>query len=124
MNEGLNLDTSLMASDEERVYAGWMHMAGLSGYIIPFGNFLAPLILWLIRRRESVYIDQQGKEVMNFQLSIIFYGIFTSILVWLFIGWLFVPVVFLLHLLGTIVGAVRTWSGQSFRYPATFRVIR
>ena len=121
---GMNLNGMRLVSDEERIYATWMHIAGLSGYVIPFGNFLVPLILWALKRKESHYIDQQGREVMNFQLTIVFYAIFTWILMMLIIGWVFAPVVFLLHLIGSIMGAVRTWEGKIFHYPATMRVIR
>lgn len=120
----MNISSGSVVSDEERIYATWMHLSGLSGYVIPMGNFLIPLILWALKHRESHYIDQQGREVMNFQLTITFYAIFTTILVMIFIGWVFVPVVFLLHLIGTIMGTVKTWEGQIFRYPVTFRVIR
>lgn len=122
---GMNFNTKGIISDEERIYATWMHIAGLSGYILPVvGNFLVPLILWALKYKESHYIDQQGREVMNFQLTIYFYAIFTFIFTGLLIGWLFVPVVFLLHVIATITGAVRTWEGKIFHYPLTFRPIR
>ncbi len=122
---GMNINTKSHISDEERTYATWMHIAGLSGYLIPvIGNFLVPLILWSLKHKDSHYIDQQGREVMNFQLTIYFYSIFTWIFTFLLVGWLFVPVVFLLHLIGTIMGAVRTWEGKIFHYPITFRPIR
>jgi len=122
--DGMNLKSGYIATDSERTYATWMHLSGLSGYVVPFGNVLVPLILWALKFRESQYIHEQGVEVMNFQLTIAFYSIFTAILVMIIIGWVFVPVVFLLHLIGTIMGAVKTWEGESFRYPVTFRVIR
>lgn len=121
---GMNLKPGGLVSDEERIYATWMHLSGLSGYVIPFGNVLVPLILWFLKYRDSHYLNLQGIEVLNFQLTIAFYAIFTTILIMIFIGWVFVPVVFLLHLIGTIMGAVRTWEGKIFRYPVTFRVIR
>lgn len=114
----------LQISESERTYATWLHLSGLSGYVIPFGNVLVPLILWALKYRQSRYIHLQGIEVLNFQLTIAFYSIFTAILVMIFIGWVFVPVVFLLHLIATIMGAVKTWEGKLFRYPVTFRVIR
>ena len=114
----------LQISERERTYATWLHLSGLSGYVIPFGNVLVPLILWALKHRESRYIHLQGIEVLNFQITIAFYSIFTAILVMIFIGWVFVPVVFLLHLIATIMGAVKTWEGKLFRYPVTFRVIR
>ncbi len=117
---GMNIHSSDVVSDQERIYAMWIH---LSGFLIPLGNLLLPLLLWSLKRRESHYIDQQGREVMNFQLTITFYAIFTVILAATPIGWVFVPVVLLLHLTGTATGSVKTWKGKVFRYPATFRMI-
>ncbi len=118
---GMNIHSSDVISDQERIYATWIHLAGL---FIPVGNFLIPMILWLLKRRESHYIDQQGREVMNFQLTIIFYAIFALILIATPVGWIFIPVILLLHLMGTLTGALKTWQGRIFRYPVTFRVIR
>ncbi len=118
---GMNIHSSDVVSDRERIYATCIHLAGLC---IPLGNFLLPLILWTIKRGESHYIDQQGREVMNFQLTITFYAIFAMILMVTPVGWIFVPVVLLLHLVGTITGTLKTWRGRVFRYPVTFRVIR
>ncbi len=112
-------------TEDERKYATWMHLAGLSTYIgIPFGHVLIPLILWLLRRKQSDYVNQQGIEILNFQLSITFYYIFSWIMLFILIGFVFLPVVFLLHIIATITATVRTHEGGDYRYPATLRVIR
>lgn len=111
-------------TDDERKYATWMHLSGLSGYIgIPLGHVLVPLVLWLLKRKESAYVNRQGIEVLNFQLTITFYLIFSYILVFILIGLVFLPVVFLLHIIATIMATIKIHNGQDFRYPATFRVI-
>jgi uncharacterized Tic20 family protein len=115
----------MAVSDSERTYAMWMHVAGLSSYIgIPLGHILVPLILWSIKRSDSPYIDRQGREVLNFQLSVTFYLIFSYILIFLLIGFLFLALVIGFHVIAIILAAVRTINGQEFRYPITFRVIR
>ena len=119
------MNNGLYATDSERTYATWMHLAGLSSYIgVPFGHILVPLILWSLKHKESSYIDQQGREILNFQLTISFYLIFSYILVFILIGFLFLGLVILLHIIATIVAAVKTYNGEVFRYPVTFRVIR
>jgi len=112
-------------TEDERKYATWMHVTGLSSYIgIPFGHVLVPLILWLLRRKQSDYVNQQGVEILNFQLSITFYYMFSYIMIFILIGFVFLPVVFLLHVIATIMATVKTHEGGYFRYPATLRVIR
>lgn len=112
-------------TESERIYATWMHLAGLSSYIgVPFGHVLIPLIMWSLKHKESPYIDQQGRDVLNFQLTITFYLIFSYILIFILIGFLFVGVVVLLHVIATIMAAVKTYNGETFRYPVTFPLIR
>jgi uncharacterized Tic20 family protein len=102
-----------------------MHIAGLSSYIgVPFGHVLIPLILWSIKFRESPYLDRQGREILNFQITISFYLIFSYILAFIFIGFVFIALVIGLHIIATIYAAVKTFNGEEFRYPVTFRVIR
>ncbi|TNG00104.1 MAG: DUF4870 domain-containing protein [Gammaproteobacteria bacterium] len=112
-------------TEKERTYATWMHLSGLTSYIgIPVGHILVPLVLWLLKRKESVYLDQQGREILNFQLTITFYLIFSYLLVYILIGFLLLGIVVLLHIVATIIAAVRTYDGQMFRYPVTLRVIK
>ena len=112
-------------TDRERTYATWMHLAGLSSYIgIPLGHVLVPLVMWAMKHRESAYLDQQGREVLNFQLTISFYLIFSYILVYILIGFIFVALVVGFHIVATIMAAVKIYHGEGFRYPITFRVIR
>jgi uncharacterized Tic20 family protein len=52
-----------------------MHVASFSKYFFPLGNFIAPIIFWAIYKKDSDYIDHHGKEVLNFQLSLLCYRI-------------------------------------------------
>ena len=54
---------------EEKQWALFCHLSGLSGYIIPFGNIIIPLVIWSVKKDESAMIDEHGKEVANFQIS-------------------------------------------------------
>lgn len=110
---------------DERNYVMWMHLSGLSTYIgIPFGHILIPLVLWALKRKESTVVDQQGVEILNFQVTVSFYYLFSTMLTFILIGFVFLPVVFLLHVISAIMAAVRAHEGSAFRYPATLRVIR
>lgn len=114
-----------MVSEAERNYATWMHIAGLSSYIgVPFGHVLIPLIMWALKHRESAYLDRQGREVLNFQLTISFYLIFSYMLIYILVGFVFIAVVVLLQIIAAIMAAVKTYHGEDFRYPVTFRMIR
>lgn len=70
-----------------------MHASTFGRYLIPFGNFIFPLILWLANKDEKPFIDYNGKKVLNFQLSIFIYSVAVlAIGIPLFIG--FTPKLF------------------------------
>ena len=62
-------------SKNERNLSGIIHASTLSKYFIPFGNFLLPLILWLGNKNEKPFVDYNGKQALNFQISILLYGV-------------------------------------------------
>lgn len=117
-----------MPPAEERNWAMGCHLAALSGFIgIPAGNIIGPLIVWLIKKDQSAYINDQGKESVNFHISLWIYTLLSGLL-WFTI--VLIPLAFLLwgiiYIAGivyTILGAVAASNGQSYRYPLTLRLI-
>lgn len=76
---------SAMSELHERRWAMWCHLLALSGVIIPFGNILGPLAIWLWKRKESEFVDVHGKTALNYQLTLVVFLIGSS-LVALFTG--------------------------------------
>lgn len=56
-----------------------IHASTFSKYFVPFGNFILPLLLWTSNKSESDYVDQNGKEAINFQISILLYSIILGV---------------------------------------------
>ena len=54
---------------QERTWALFCHIGALAGFIFPFGNIIAPLVIWLIKKEEYPLVDDQGKESVNFQIG-------------------------------------------------------
>ena len=68
-------------SKDARMWAMFCHLAGLVGYLIPLiGNIVAPLIIWQIKKDELPFVDEQGKEAVNFQISMSLYALIGIIL--------------------------------------------
>jgi uncharacterized Tic20 family protein len=122
---------------------GWEVMCHLSsvigmfGYLgmIPFGNIVAPLIVWLLKRNDSLGVDAHGKESLNFHISWTLYWIVSlfvaGALCFVLIGLLLLPVVFVAGAVGwvtmlilTIIAAVKASNGQLYRYPLTIRFLK
>ena len=109
-----------------------MHLLGFSWFVFPFyGNILGPLVLWLIKRGDSPYLDRVGKEVLNFQISFSIYisaaiAVGTVLLIFL-IGILFYFVaaaIWVAWIILMIVGAVKTSNGEEYKYPFTIRLLQ
>lgn len=52
-----------------------LHLATFSKYFFPFGNFIIPIILWTSSKTQSEFVDYNGKQVLNFQISILLYSV-------------------------------------------------
>ena len=116
--------TTLVESRDTRNWAMAAHLTGLAGLVVPFGNVLGPLVVWLIKRDESSLVDREGKEALNFQISMTIYAMISAVLIFLLIGLVLLPVVGILDLVFTIVAAVKTANGEQYRYPLTIRFLK
>ncbi len=64
-----------METKNEKTIAALTHLSALTQYFIPFGNFILPIIIWSSKKEKSDFIDCNGKNVINFQLSLLLYSI-------------------------------------------------
>jgi uncharacterized Tic20 family protein len=69
-----------MESTTEKNIATFTHLSTLTQYFIPFGNYIFPIILWTSKKDKSEFVDYHGKQVLNFQLSILLYSIITALI--------------------------------------------
>ncbi|HTD36062.1 MAG TPA: DUF4870 domain-containing protein [Candidatus Limnocylindrales bacterium] len=100
------------------------HLSALAGLVIPLGNLIGPLVCWLVKRNESPLVDRNGKESLNFQLSMTIYMIISTVLIFVLIGIPLLFVVAILDLVFSIIAAVKTNNGEDYRYPLTIRFFR
>jgi uncharacterized protein len=100
------------------------HLLALSGFLVPFGHIIGPLILWMVKREEMPFVDSQGKESLNFQISVTIYGIAAAISVFLLIGFVLLPAVLLFDLVCVIVASIETANGKPYRYPLCIRFLK
>lgn len=64
-----------MTTNNEKNMATFLHLSALTQYIIPFGNYIFPIVIWSSKKNESEFVDYNGKQVLNFQLSIFVYTV-------------------------------------------------
>lgn len=109
---------------EARSWAMLCHLAALAGLVCPFGNVIGPLILWALKHEDSPLVDQQGREAINFQLTIALAIMISMPLVFILIG---IPLIIMLaafDLVLIVVAAVKVNDGENYRYPCTLRFFR
>ena len=102
------------------------HLAGFTGFtgfIFPFGNIIVPLVIWLLKRYEYKGVDYNGKEVLNFQLTMSIYYLIGMLLIFVFIGFNLLPILMIFHVVCMIIGAIKTSDGKKYKYPLTIRFI-
>ncbi len=88
---------------------------------------LAAWLLWIIKREHSVFIDDHGRESMNFQLTLLIYfvvAIIPTLMTCTFGGLVLYPAIGALALAGTILATRAAWQGRVYRYPITLRFIK
>ncbi|MDB9960760.1 DUF4870 domain-containing protein [Oceanihabitans sp.] len=69
-----------MEDNHQNNIATFIHLSTFSRFIIPFGNFLGPIILWVANKDKSSFVDDHGKQAINFQISILLYSIIIGML--------------------------------------------
>ena len=104
--------------------AMWCHLGTFAGLLIPLGNFLLPLILWLSKKDDDALVNDQGKESINFQISIFLYGVVCGILVFVFVGIPLLLVLGLFTLIQVIKASLAASEGVFYRYPFCIRFVK
>ena len=105
--------------DTDRNFGMAIHLSPLAGFM--FGPaVIAPLVLWLVRRDKSAFVDDHGREMVNGLISFTLYHVVAAITV---IGLVALPVLYVLSIINVIRAAVAAGRGEYFRYPMTIRFL-
>lgn len=102
-------------TDEERTLAMLIFLISF------FTSVLGPLIIWLIKRKESAYIDHYGREYFNMTISYFIYTIISAFSLFILIGFILLPAVGIAAIVFTIIGAVKAYGGEYYRIPFIIR---
>src|SRR5205823_976179 len=98
----------------------WAVAAHLGPLIL---GFLPPLVIWLVFKDRSAFLDRSAKEALNFQISYTIYGIVAGFSIILLVGLLLLPLVLLAWFVLMVVATVKVASFEDYRYPAIFRFV-
>ncbi|MBU0533176.1 MAG: DUF4870 domain-containing protein [Candidatus Omnitrophica bacterium] len=113
-----------MDEKQEKMWAMLCHIGALAGFIIPFGNIIAPLIIWSMKKADSPLVDDQGKESLNFQISISIASIVAWILIVIVIGVPLLIALGIFDIVMIIIAGIKANDGEKYRYPVNIRLIK
>lgn len=111
-------------SAEDRQWGLFAHLSALAGLVIPFGNVLGPLIIWQVKKDTLPFAADQGKEALNFNITVAIAAVISGLLTFVLIGFLLLPLVGLAWLIFTVLGAIKANNGEAYRYPFALRLIK
>jgi uncharacterized Tic20 family protein len=109
---------------DARLWGMMVHLAALAGYLIPFGNLIGPFVIWQIKKDQMPFVDDQGKEAINFQITLMLAMLVAGILVIVLIGFVLMPVLALIALVFIVIAGVKANSGERYRYPFSLRLLK
>ena len=95
-----------------------MHILCLVGFPI-----IGPLIIWLMKKDQSPYLDAQGRELLNFQISYFIYAMISFVLIAVLIGIVLLFAVGIASFVFTIIGLVKAADGKVYRFPLCIRML-
>jgi len=119
-------------SKDARMWAMFCHLGGLAGLlpILPaIGSVIAPLIIWQVKKDDFTFVDEQGKEAVNFQISMLLYAIIGTVAclvtcVGAVLIPFFLPIVGIVDVVFLLIAAIKANNGQHYRYPLSIRFIK
>ena len=109
--------------EDDQLWGLILHLSAFAGFIIPFGNLIAPLIIWQMKKDESAFLDEVGREAVNFHIAITVYALISTVLIFVLIGFLLLAAVTIGMIVLTVIAAVKANDGECYRFPMIFRLV-
>jgi uncharacterized protein len=118
------MEENRVLSETERNWAMLCHLSAFAGFFFPFGGIIGPLICWLSKKDESVWLYVNGRNSLNFQLSILLYMVLTIPLCFIILGFPIIAMFGTLKVICIIIASVKASKGEAFNYPLVIPFIQ
>lgn len=105
-------------TQDERNFAGLIPLLGI------FQLYILSIIIWIMKKDQSAFIDHHGKEYLNFTITMFIYGAIATLLIFVLIGILLWAVLGIYFLVVSISAAIRAFNGDLYRYPMILRFVK
>jgi len=100
------------------------HISQLATFVTGFGGLIIPLIIWGTQKEQVEDMHEHGRRILNFQISMLIYGIISGVLIIIFVGFILLGIIGLLLLIIPIINAVKANNGEVPEYPLSIQFIK
>jgi len=108
---------------DARMWAMLVHISAIVAYFIAV-PILGPLIIWLMKKNEMPFVDDQGKEALNFHITLFIVLLIATATFCIGIGLIMLPIVIVGSLILMVIAAIKANDGVAYRYPFTIRFVK
>ena len=116
-------DRYIELDPSDKTIAILSHVSTFAGFVVPLGNIIGPLAIYLVKKDQSPYVRHHASEALNFQITLTILMIVSAILVLVLIGIPFLIALVILDLVCTIMATVKASDGVLYEYPMTIRFV-
>ena len=109
-----------LPTPEERSWGMLAHLSSIIAILLGGLSFIGPLIVWLVKKDQSPFVADQGKEALNFQIAVLLASLICGVTCILAI---LIPVIIVANIVFSIMAAMEANKGVYYRYPYTIRLI-
>ncbi|CAA6804457.1 MAG: Unknown protein [uncultured Aureispira sp.] len=105
----------------DKNYIVLMHLSQYAGLAVPMLGIILPVVFWVMNKDNDPLVDTHGRNILNFNLSLIIYCIICVVLMFVFIGFglILIPIIFMIVF--PVIGAVKASNGEVWKYPFSFK---
>ncbi|MBW0766141.1 MULTISPECIES: DUF4870 domain-containing protein [Mammaliicoccus] len=117
-DDNAQLHQNTNTTDDDRLFGMLIYLTSF------FTSLFGPLIIWLIKRDGSPFVDRVGKDFLNFFISYTIWSIVAGLLCLILIGFILIPILTVLLFVFTIIGAMKSYNGETYLPPFSIRIIK
>jgi len=120
------LEEEILGPDEEaRKWGMIVHLSALVGLLgNGIGFLLGPLAVWLMKRDDDPFVDANGKEAVNFQITMMLAAVVSAFLIIILVGFVLLAIIGIMAVVFPIIAGLKAKEGEVYRYPMTIRLIK
>ena len=108
----------------EKTYLLMMHLSQFASVIVPGAGLILPIVMWLTNKDNSERIDEQGKYITNWMISLAIYAIISTILIFIGIGFILLIALGIISVVFPIIGAIKADKEELYKYPLSIEFIK